>query len=126
MKEKQLIWLGSTKKDLAKLPDIIIDVFGYGLYLAQKGERHVSAKTLQGFSGANVLELRESDQSGTYRAVYCVQMASVVFVLHVFQKKSKEGIKTPQRDIELINNRLQQAQEIYKELLNKKEDYEKK
>ena len=47
-------------------------------------------------------------------------MENIVFVLHVFQKKSKKGIKTPKQDIELIKNRLKRAQEIYKELFKKK------
>lgn len=51
-------------------------------------------------------------------------MLEILFVLHVFQKKSKHGIKTPQLDIELIKNRLKQAQDIYKEI--KKNNDEKK
>jgi len=112
---KKLIWIGSSKKDLLKLPEDIINFFGYGLYLAQMGDLHEDSKILKGFGSADIIELIESDQSGTYRAVYTVKMAGVVFVLHVFQKKSKHGIKTPQSDIELIKNRLKQAQEIYKE-----------
>ncbi len=120
MKHKQLIWIGSSKKDLKDLPDEVIDTMGYGLYLAQKGEQHENAKVLKGFGSAGVLEIKESDAAGTYRAVYTVTMPEVVFVLHVFQKKSKEGIKTPQQDIKLIKSRLKCAQEIYKEKFKKK------
>lgn len=90
---------------------------GYGLYLAQNGDMPNNAKVLKGFGGAGVIEIIDSDDAGTYRAVYTVKIASIVFVLHVFQKKSKQGIKTPQQDIDLIHKRLKLAEEIYKERL---------
>ena len=116
MKEKRLIWIGSSKKDLEDLPEDIVRAFGYGLYRAQVGEQHENAKILKGFGGAGVLELIESDGDGTYRAVYTIQMKEIVFVLHVFQKKSKQGIATPKKDIDLVKHRLKQAQIMYKEL----------
>lgn len=112
---KELFWIGSSKKDLLKLPEEIVDSFGYGLYLAQQGERSEDSKVLKGFGSADVIELLDDDASGTYRAVYTVRMSQVVFVLHVFQKKSKHGIETPKQDMELIKNRLKLAQQIYKE-----------
>lgn len=51
----------------------------------------------------------------TYRAVYTVKFTEVVYVLHIFQKKSKKGIATPKKEIDLINKRLQQAQEHYQQ-----------
>lgn len=120
MNYKELIWIGSSKKDLQALPNEVIDVMGYGLYLAQKGELPENAKILKGFSGASVIEIIDTDESGTYRCVYTVKMAQIIFVLHVFQKKSKHGIKTPQQDIELIKSRLKQAQVIYKERFGNK------
>jgi len=46
-------------------------------------------------------------------------MPGMVYVLHVFQKKSKEGIKTPKRDMDLVDSRLKQAKELYKERVKK-------
>ena len=83
--------------------------FGYGLYLAQEGDKHPNAKPLKGFSGATVMELVERFDTNTYRAVYAVALASGVFVLHAFQKQSKRGIATQQWDIDLIRLRLRQA-----------------
>ncbi len=84
---------------------------GYGLFLSQVGERHATmAKTLKGFRGASVVELRESDESGTYRAIYTVQYADAVYVLHAFQKKSKRGIATPQRELDMIERRLKELE----------------
>jgi phage-related protein len=80
---------------------------GYALYLAQMGERHSAmAKTLSGFGGAAVVEVRESYDGNAYRAVYTVRYADAVYVLHAFQKKSKKGIATPRAEIDLIEKRL--------------------
>lgn len=112
---KELYWMGQTSKDLQKLPEEIKESFIYGLRLAQKGGAALNSKPLKGFGGTSVIELFESDKSGTYRAVYTIKMKDTIFILHVFQKKSKQGIATPKKDIDLIKNRLKQAQEIYKE-----------
>jgi phage-related protein len=72
------------------------------------------AKVLKGSGGAGVLELIEDDARGTYRAAYTVSYSSAVYVLHVFQKKSKRGKQTSQRDIDLIRERLKRASEIHR------------
>ena len=51
-------------------------------------------------------ELVEDHRGATFRAVYVVQVADAVHVLHAFQKKSKTGIATPQADVELVEKRL--------------------
>lgn len=106
MKLKPIIWVGSSKKDLLNFPDQIKDSFGYGLYLAQKGEMSPNSKVLKGFSGASVIELKENDSTGTFRAIYTVKIPKYICVLHAFQKKSKQGIKTPQEEIDLVKKRL--------------------
>ncbi len=121
MKLKPLIWVGSSKYDLSDFPREVKHSMGYALCLAQNGKQHVHAKVLKGFSGASVVEIIENDTSGTFRVVYTVKMPKAIFVLHAFQKKSKHGIATPQKDIDLIKKRLKEAQKIYKELENGKE-----
>lgn len=113
---RRLEWIGSSKKDLQALPEEVVDVFGYALYLAQTGSKHDQAKPLRGFGSAGVLEVVEDRRGNTYRAVYTVQYAARVFVLHVFQNKSKSGIATPKPDLELIRNRLKVAAKRAKEL----------
>ena len=113
---RPLEWIGSSKKDLMALPDEVVQVFGYALHLAQSGRKHTQAKPLQGFGSAGVLEVVEDRRGSTYRAVYTVRYAARVFVLHVFQKKSKSGIATPKPDLELIRNRLKAAATRAKEL----------
>ena len=63
-----------------------------------------------------MLEVVEDDADGTYRAVYTVRFREAVFVLHVFQKKSKRGIATPQADMEVIRQRLKVATFVAQEL----------
>jgi phage-related protein len=88
-KDKSLVWIGSSKKDLMALPPDVRKFFGHALDFAQRGGQHDAAKPLKGFAGAGVLEVVENDAGGTYRAVYTVKFAEAVFVLHCFQKKSK-------------------------------------
>jgi phage-related protein len=112
---RPLIWMGRSRKDIGEFPERVKGELGYGLDLAQSGEKHENAKPLKGFKGAGVLELVENFDGDTYRAVYTIEFAEVVYVLHVFQKKSKTGIATPKTDIDLIERRLKLAQEHYQE-----------
>jgi phage-related protein len=114
MNLKSLIWMGSSKEDLLEFPDEVKKTMGYALHLAQSGDKHPHAKVLKGFGNAGIIEIVDSDPSGTYRVVYTVKIAEYIFVLHSFQKKSKQGIKTTQKDINLIEKRLRAAQDMYK------------
>jgi phage-related protein len=112
---KHILWVGSSKKDLMVMPDEVRSAFGFALYLAQQGKKHQNAKPLKGFSGAGVLEVVEDCLGDTFRAVYTVKIAEVIYVLHCFQKKSKRGIETPKQEIDLIRDRLKMAQDHAKE-----------
>ncbi|HEY8856277.1 MAG TPA: type II toxin-antitoxin system RelE/ParE family toxin [Rugosibacter sp.] len=122
-KGKSLEWVGSSFKDLMDLPAEVRKFFGYALSLAQAGDQHDTAKVLKGFGGAGVLEVVEDDAGGTYRAVYTVKFVEAVFVLHCFQKKSKHGIATPKKDMDIIRTRLKVAEALTKELRNGKTNY---
>ena len=112
---RPVIWIGSSRRDLRGLPQDVRRDIGQALYAAQQGETDPAAKSLKGFGGARVMEIVERDRGGTYRAVYTAQFADAVYVLHVFQKKSKRGIATPKQDVELIRRRLAEAERDYKE-----------
>ncbi len=98
------------------LPLDVRKFFGHALDFAQRGDQHNAAKPLKGFGGAGVLEIIEIGTGGTYRAVYTVKFAEAVFVLHCFQKKSKSGITTPKKDMDIIRARLKVAEALVKEL----------
>jgi len=108
---KPVVWIGRSRTDLASFPEDVKDAIGYALYIAQHGGKHADAKPLRGFGSAGILEIIEDHAGDTYRAVYTVRLAGRIYVLHVFQKKSKAGIKTPKPEIELIRSRLKRAEE---------------
>ena len=87
---------------------------GKALLQVQFGGKPHNASILHGFGGANVLEIKDNYDGGTYRCVYTVRFTEAVYVLHTFQKKSRSGIKTSQQDIDTIALRLSAAIKHYK------------
>ena len=112
---KPLLWVASSRKDFREFPEDVQDAAGYDLWLVQQGGKPSSAKVLKGFGGADVLELVEDYASDTYRVVYTVRFGDAVYVLHAFQKKSKQGVKTPAKELDLVKSRLQAAAQDYKQ-----------
>lgn len=107
---KPVVWIGSSLEDLRRCPEPVQDVVGYALHVAQLGDHPPEAKRLKGELAGILVD--DFDRA-TYRAVYTVKLAGVVYVLHVFQKKSTRGIATPRREIELIKARLALARAHY-------------
>jgi len=112
---KPVIWIGSSRKDLKSFPDEVRDFVGHTLYQAQMGRRVLRAKPLLGFGGAGVIEIIKDYNTDTYRAVYTLKFDDVIYVLHAFQKKSKQGIATPKSDVDLIKARLKLAEKDYRQ-----------
>jgi len=110
---KPVRWIGSSYKDLRGLPSEIRKAFGFAIDQAQRGGKHPDAKSLKGFGDASIVELVKEHIGDTFRGIYTVRFSGVIYVLHVFQKKSKIGISTPKRDIDLIRSRLKDAQIDY-------------
>jgi phage-related protein len=108
---RKLVWLVDSLDRLTKFPPSVRQKLGFALYQAQIGQKHESAKLLHGFAEA-VWQVRADDPGGTYRAVYVAQFREAVYVLHAFQKKATSGIATPQREIDLIRQRLQLARKL--------------
>jgi phage-related protein len=100
------------------MPEEIRRDIGQALYAAQIGIRDPAAKPLKGFGGARVMEIIERYRTDAYRAVYTAHFADVIYVLHVFQKKSKRGVATPKQDIDLIRKRFAEAEQDYKQRQN--------
>jgi phage-related protein len=107
-------WIGSTLEDLRALPREVRDEFGFAIYRAQCGAQHIHAKRMSEMGGG-VLEVVENHEGNTFRAVYTIKFTEAVYVLHVFQKKSKKGIATPKPDIDLIRRRFKIAQDKHEE-----------
>jgi phage-related protein len=113
---KRIFWTGTSHDDLNDCPKSVRHAIGYALYLVQMGERPAQAKTLSGMGSAKIAEIRENDASGTYRAMYTLEMKDCVFVLHVFQKKSKTGKETPKKELDLLKIRLREARDEFKNM----------
>jgi phage-related protein len=112
---RPLVWIASSKRDFKDFPVEVKDEMGYALYLAQCGGRHRKAKAFKGAGDAGVVEVIDDHRGDTFRTVYTVRFVSAVYVLHAFQKKSKQGIATPKTDIRLIGQRLAEAQRQHEE-----------
>ena len=100
-------WMGNSLKDLIAMPEEVRAEFGHGLYLAQVGQRHVSAKPY-----GESIELIERLDGDTYRCVYNIRIDDDLYVLHAFQKKSTSGIAVPKHDKETIEARLKAAKQL--------------
>jgi phage-related protein len=108
---RKLVWLVDSLVTLKRFPPPVRHKLGFALYQAQIGQRHESAKMLHGFA-ETIWQVRADDPGGTYRAVYVAQLEEAIYVLHAFQKKAKSGIATPQRELDLIRQRLQLARKL--------------
>lgn len=104
---RQILYIGSAYRDLNAFPPAIQVEIADAIAVAIMGGTHEAAKPWKGL-GPGVYEIAVN-VGDAYRTVYTVQFREAVYVLHAFQKKSKHGIKTPQREIELVRNRLKAA-----------------
>jgi len=109
---KDIVWVASSLEDLKRFPEPVQKVMGFALFQAQCGGKHLQARPLKGFGGAGVLEIIEDFDGNAFRTVYTVRFADAVYVLHAFQKRSKKGIKTPKREMDVVRSRLRMAQEM--------------
>jgi phage-related protein len=121
--ERPVVWVGSSRRDLREFPrrifaDQVRREIGRALYAAQEGETDPATKPMRGFGGSSVVEIIAHHRGDTCRTVYTVRFAEGIYVLHAFQKKSKSGIATPKRDMELIRQRLAEAERLHRERQN--------
>ena len=114
--EKPVIRVGTSRKDIRELPSRVQSIIGYTLGVVQDGESDSHIKPLRGKDLGGVYEIRADYDKDTYRAVYVLNLGKRIFVLHVFQKKSKRGSETPKADMDVIRARLKRALKIAKEL----------
>ena len=107
MGRKAVRWMGDSRKQLREFPEVVRSEIGQAIYQAELGESHPSASPMQGL---NAVEIVSDYRGDTYWGVYTTRFKGFIYVLHCFQKKSKAGIKTPKRDLELIRRRLADAE----------------
>lgn len=111
---RPVVWLGNSRRNLQDFPEGAQKLLGDELQLIQFGGMPKEAKPFKGI-GSGVFEIALRYASDAYRVVLAVQIGWRIYVLHVFQKKSKKGIETPKRDVDLIKKRYAEAQELARE-----------
>jgi phage-related protein len=110
--------MGSARRDIRAFPAPIRRDIGHALYAAQQGETDPSAKPLRGFGGGSVMEIIAQHRGDTWRAVYTVRFAEALYILHAFQKKSKQGIATPKKEMDMVRQRLSEVERLLRERQN--------
>jgi phage-related protein len=115
---KPVEWLGSSRKDLRAFPRPVRVDIGQALYAAQMGDTDPAENPLKGFGGTRVMEIVDRHDTNAYRAVYTAQFAGIIYVLHVFQKKPKQGVSAPRMGMELVRSRLADAGRLHRERQN--------
>jgi phage-related protein len=111
---RPVVWLGDSKQKLRDFPDGAQKLLGDELQLIQFGGMPKDAKPFKGV-GSGVFEIALRYASDAYRVVLAVQIGTRIYVLHAFQKKSKKGVATPKRDVDLIKKRYSEGQELARE-----------
>ena len=110
-KTRPVSWLKPALREFDKFPEKAQAICLTALTIAAEGGKADIAKPLHGL-GSGVLEIALPFEGDAYRVIYAVQLGSDIWVVHAFQKKATQGIKTPQREIDLIKDRLKRLKEI--------------
>jgi len=118
MERKAVRWMGDSRKRLREFPEAVRFEIGQAIYQAELGERHPSARSMQGL---NAVEIVSDYRGDTYRGVYTTRLKGFIYVLHCSQKKSKAGIKTPKRDLDLLRTRLAEAELHFRTMIEREE-----
>lgn len=114
MRDTRLIsWIKAARKEFEEFPaDVRSDMFD-ALTIAAEGGKSDKAKPFKGVDGG-MFEIALRYRGDAFRALYAVKIDKDIWVIHVFQKKSKSGIKTPQMDVDLVRERLKRLKEALK------------
>ena len=101
---KPLEFLGDSLDVLKSFPAPVIKQMGHELNEVQEGRDPSNWKPMKTV-GPGVREIRVSFDGDAFRTIYTVKVGDTIYVLHVFQKKTK---KTSNQDIERARKRLKE------------------
>ena len=108
---RRISWIKAARKDFEKFPQGVRTIILRALTIAAEGSKSDIAKPMKGL-GSGVYEIALAYRTDAYRAVYAVKLGAEIWVVHAFQKKSTQGIKTPKREIDLVRSRIGQLKEL--------------
>jgi phage-related protein len=104
-------WIKTALKEFEAFPEGVRSICLAALTIAAEGGKADVAKPMHGM-GSGVFEIASAFRGDAFRVIYAVQLAEAIWVVHAFQKKSTQGIKTPKREIDLIKDRLKGLKEM--------------
>ena len=104
-------WLRAALKEFEAFPEGARSICLAALTIAAEGGKADIAKPMHGL-GSGVFEIALPLKSDAFRVVYAVQLADDIWVIHAFQKKSTQGVKTPKHEIDLMKDRLKRLKEM--------------
>jgi phage-related protein len=110
---RPISWVKAALKEFESFPEEAKSACLAALTIAAQGGKADVAKPLRGLK-SGVFEIALAFRSDAFRVVYAVQLGEEIWVVHTFQKKSTQGIKTPKREIDLIKERLKRLKEMLK------------
>jgi len=109
-KTRPVSWIRAALKDFQLFPNEAQSIFLAALTIAAEDGKADIAKQMHGL-GSGVFEIALPFRGDAFRVIYTVQFGDEIGVIHAFQKKSKQGIKTPKREIDLVKDRLKRLKE---------------
>jgi phage-related protein len=117
---KPVRWVGSSRKDLRAFPPLRCGAMSARHSLCRAVRRGVSgSESAERVSlAAPSLRSWRPARAAHIAPLYTVRFRDAIYVLHSFQKKSKKGIATPRKEIDLIRERLGAAEQDYRERQN--------
>lgn len=108
---RPISWIKAALKEFQTFPQGAQSVCLTALTIAAEVGKADIAKPLHSL-GSGVFEIALPLRGGAFRVVYAVHLAEDIWVVHAFQKKSTQGMKTPKREIDLIKSRLKRLKEM--------------
>ncbi|MGC2163787.1 MAG: type II toxin-antitoxin system RelE/ParE family toxin [Silvibacterium sp.] len=110
-KTRPVSWINAARKEFESFPEGARSIFLAALTIAAEGDKSDIAKPMHGL-GSGIFEIALPYRRDAFRVIYAVQLGEEIWVVHAFQKKSTQGIKTPKREVDLIADRLKRLKEM--------------
>lgn len=110
---RNITWIKAAAKDFRDFSQPAQEQIKFALQVVAFGEMPDIAKPMKGFD-TGVFEIAVASRGNAFRCVYALKLGDDIWVLHAFQKKSTQGIKTPKHEIDLIHNRIHRIKELLK------------
>jgi phage-related protein len=110
---RTISWIKAAQRDFLEFPAGAQTICLAALTIAAEGGKADIAKPMTGI-GSGVFEIALRHRGNAFRLIYALQLGNEIWVIHAFQKKSTQGIKTPKHEIDLIKARLNRLKDLHR------------